>query len=871
MDYVLSFDQLDRTKVALAGGKGAMLAELSRIHDISVPAGFCVTTAAYERALAPATALVERIDRLSRLALEDGTAISALSAEIRAALTTIALPGELTSAVARALAPLGERASVAVRSSATLEDSPGASFAGQHDTFLDVRGSAAVLQQVRRCWASLFSDRAVSYRQRHGMDHRDARMAVVVQRMVPTQSAGVLFTADPATGNRKVAAVAAGPGLGAALVAGHVVADSYKVRHGAVVERALAAGQQGQAGQPERQPVLADAQIMRLVRLGRTIETHFGRPQDIEWCLTGDDFQIVQSRPITTLFPIPKASDDENHVYVSVGHQQMMTDAMKPLGISFWQMTTPRPMAVAGGRLFVDVTPQLAAPASRETLVAVLGASDPLIGDALETFLARDGFIRTISAPDPAAAGSDPGGAPAGAPPAEIEADPAIVAGFVARNEESIATLRREIRTRSGLALLDFIRDDIAELKRVLFDPRSLQVILAAMQARDWLREHLQDWLGEGDAADTLAQSVAGNVTSEMGLALLDVADAVRPHEAVVALLESVEGGDADGGFLDSLPAPAGGREARDAIVAFLDRYGMRCAGEIDITRPRWSERPETLVPLILDNVRSFGPGASRRRFEQGRRQAAAKEREILARLRDQPDAERRARQVKVMVGRLRAYSGYREYPKYGMVSRYFIYKQALLAEAERLVAAGVLRDREDIFFVDFEELREIVRTQHVDADLIRARREELRSHEALTPPRVMTSDGEVISGSYRRDDVATGALAGLPVSAGMVEGRARVVLDMAQADLRAGDILVTTYTDPSWTPLFVAAAGLVTEVGGLMTHGAMIAREYGLPAVVGVEHATALIADGQQIRVDGTRGYVEILDQRDPGRAEAR
>jgi pyruvate,water dikinase len=212
------------------------------------------------------------------------------------------------------------------------------------------------------------------------------------------------------------------------------------------------------------------------------------------------------------------------------------------------------------------------------------------------------------------------------------------------------------------------------------------------------------------------------------------------------------------------------------------------------------------------------------------------------------------------MIDRVRTFIGYREYPKYGMVSRYFVYKQALLEEAERLVQGHLLREKEDIFYLTFGELHDVVRTNQVDDQLIRQRKDAFRWYEALTPPRVLTSDGEGIAGAYRRDDLPAGALVGLAVSAGTIEGRARVILDMADAGLEAGDILVTAYTDPSWTPLFVAIKGLVTEVGGLMTHGAVIAREYGLPAVVGVEHATRLIPDGQRIRVHGTDGYVEIL-----------
>jgi len=860
--YVLDLQEIDRTQAAIVGGKGAHLGELSRIAGLRVPPGFCVKTDAFRRIMAEAPSIDNRLDRLSRLKPDDREAIRALSAEIRRTLEGIAMPDDLAAEITRPLARLGEQVSYAVRSSATAEDLPMASFAGQQDTYLNVVGPAAILQHVSRCWASLFTERAVTYRLRNGLDHRKVHMAVVVQQMVFPQAAGVLFTADPVSGNRKVASVAAGFGLAEALVSALVNADVYKVRDGEVVAKAVATkqlaiqvsaagGTQEQAIEPERQaqPALTDAQVVRLAGLGRRIEAHFGCPQDIEWCLIENDFQFVQSRPITTLFPIPVADDRDNHVYVSVGHQQMMTDAMKPLGLSLFQLTAGRPMYEAGGRLFVDVTSGLASPARRAGLLKVLGKGDPLIRDALETILEREDFIRSL-------ADEKPGGAPASGAPAPIETDPAIVAELIGRSQASIAALKRDIRTRSGPALLDFILADIQELKRILFDPQSHQVFMTAMEAAWWLNERLEAWLGEKNASDTLTQSAPNNVTSEMGLALLDVADVIRPHPEVVAFLQHVE----DDRFLDKMAGLAGGLAARDAIRAWLDKYGMRCVGEIDITRPRWSERPTTLVPLILGNIRNFEPGAGKQRFEQGRQEACEKEQELLERLRSLPDGARKAEDARQMIGRLRTFIGYREYPKYGIVSRYFVYKQALMEEAERLVEAHVLRDPEDIFDLTLQELHDVVRTHRVDDQLILQRKDAFRWYQALTPPRVLTSDGEVIAGSYRRGDLPAGALAGLAVSAGKIEGRARVILDMAEADLEAGDILVTGYTDPSWTPVFVAIKGLVTEVGGLMTHGAVIAREYGLPAVVGVEHATRLIRDGQRIRVNGTDGYVEVL-----------
>ncbi len=872
--YVLDLQEVDETQIAVVGGKGAHLGELSRIEGIRVPAGFCVTTDGFRRIMTETPSIDGQLYQLSRLSPDDREAIRTLSAEIRRTIEGIALPDDLAAAIIRALARLGEHAAYAVRSSATAEDLPTASFAGQQDTYLNVVGPTAILQHVSRCWASLFTERAVTYRQRNGIDHRTVQMAVVVQRMVFPDAAGILFTADPVTSNRKVATVDASFGLGEALVSGIVNPDVYQVRDGEIVSKTIAVkqrathalsagGTQEVAIDPERQeqPALTDAQVVRLVQLGRRIEAHFGRPQDIEWCLLDDDcVHIVQSRPITTLFPIPETGDEDNHVYVSVGHGQMMTDAMKPLGLSVWQLTAMVPMHEAGGRLFVDVTRGLASPASRAGLLEVMGRGDPLIRDALETVLDRGDFVALL--PD-----AGPAGPPAGPPPAPIETDPAIVTELIERSQASIAALRRDIATLTGPALFDFLLEAVEEQKRILKDPLNLQAIMAGIEATWWLNDTLYEWLGEKNAADTLTLSAPGNVTSEMGLALLDVADAIRPYPEVVAFLQGVENKgfreacERNGGqFLDELPKRAGGTEAHDAIEAYLDRYGMRCVGEIDITRPRWREQPTTLVPVILDNVKLFEPGAAERRFEQGRQEAEKKERDVLSRLRILPDGEQKAEQAKRMIDRVRTFIGYREYPKYGIVSRLFVYKQAMLEEAERLVQAGVLAEKEDIFYLTFQELHDVVRTNQVDDQLIQQRKDAYRSYHALTPPRVLTSDGEAITGAYRRDDVPAGALIGLPVSAGTIEGRARVILDMAEADLEAGDILVTAHTDPSWTPLFVAVSGLVTEVGGLMTHGAVIAREYGLPAVVGVVDATRLIRDGQRIRVHGTDGYVEIL-----------
>ncbi len=868
--YVLGFREMDKTSISIAGGKGASLGELFAIEGIQVPQGFCITTEAYKEIFGSNKALTALLDQLSVLTADNRKAISEISAKIRQLIIETAIPQSISDAIILHLEQMGEHHAYAIRSSGTAEDLPTASFAGQQDTYLNITGKAAILKHTSLCWASLFTDRAVTYRLQNGFDHRKVWLAVVVQQMVFPVAAGILFTADPVTGNRKSSSIDASFGLGEALVSGMVNADHYKVRDGRLIDKKIAtkkiavnAVKEGGTVTQEIAPaqqgsqVLTDAQIIALEGIGRKIATHFGYPQDIEWCLADDTFYIVQSRPITTLYPVPEAHDQENHVYISVGHQQMMTDAMKPLGLSLWQLRAGRPMFKAGGRLFVNVTAELARPADRKNLLEAMAQHDPLIKDALQTIVERGDFVKPLPDDEKRTMFVK---SSKGMSPADILAqagnDPATVAALIKQNEASVELLQQNIRSKSGAALFDFIMEDIEYSKKMLFDTQHMNVIMAAMNAASWLNEKMNEWLDEKNVADILSQSVSNNITSEMGLALLDVADAIRPYPAITGYLQQVK----TGCFLDELTRLEGGQAARKAIETFLDKYGIRCAGEIDITKTRWRENPAILVPLILGNIKNFEPGAGKRKFEQGLQEVLKKEQSLLDRLRQLPDGEQKVQDAKAMISLLRNFAGYREYPKYGIVNRFFVYKQALLKEIDQLVQAHVLPCKEDSYYLNFEELREMARTHQPANELISKRKEEFRTYEKLNPPRVITSEGEIIPGRYSHEVLPAGAIAGLAVSSGVIEGRARVISTIENADLEEGDILVTAFTDPSWTPLFVSIKGLVTEVGGLMTHGAVIAREYGLPAVVGVEQATAMIKDGQRIRVNGTEGYIELL-----------
>lgn len=933
--YVLGFQGIDKTKLMVVGGKGANLGELSKIEGIRVPDGFCISIEAFKKIIVETAMINELLDQLSILAVEDRKKIAELSGEIRKAIEGITIPEDISEEITSHLSRLGKNDAYAVRSSATAEDLPTASFAGQQDTYLNVIGKDAILKHISKCWASLFTERAVIYRLQNGFEHRKVLLSVVVQKMVFPKSAGILFTADPVTSNRKVLTIDASFGLGEAMVSGLVNADIYKVRKGEagrsvqgaellaysseIIDKKISTkklaiyavndgGTKEQQIEPEMQNMqaLTDEQILQLEHMGRKIEEHFGSPQDIEWCLADDTFYIVQSRPITTLFPIPEAKDQENHVYLSVGHQQMMTDPLKPLGMSFHLLITRAPMRKAGGWLFVDVTPMLASSESRKMLLNNMGQHDPLMKDSLKNIIERGDFIKSLPNDEKEVSPSgnekgptswafqaqidnDPGRL--GEQQTKFATSPTIVDELIKKHEKSIEELKHNIQGKKGSDLFDFILEDIQELKKILFDPQSSSVYMTAINATYWINEKMQEWLGEKNVGDIISQSVPNNITSEMGLALLDVADVIRPYPEVIDYLLKVSERSStaksktpegsllnieDEKFLDELLKYEGGRETQEAIIAYLDKYGMRCTGEIDITRTRWSEKPNILVPMILGNIKNFEPNAGKRKFEQGLQAALQKEQELLERLKLLPDGEGKAKETKRVIDLIRNFIGYREYPKYGIVSRYIVYKQAILKEAERLVQANVIHEKEDIYYLTFQELHEVIRTNKVDfagclveqqsiecsatRQTISLRKDEYKLYEKLTPPRVITSDGEIGTGEYKRENLPLGAIVGLPVSSGVIEGRARVILNMEDANLEAGDILVTAYTDPSWTPLFVSIKGLVTEVGGLMTHGAVIAREYGLPAVVGVENATKLIKDGQRIRVNGTEGYVEIL-----------
>jgi pyruvate,water dikinase len=871
--FTLSFNEVDASMVADVGGKGANLGELSRIGGVSVPDGFCVTTAAYRR-LAADGPVADGLVALAEASIPEN------AARLRDAIAAAPVPPALEDELRARLAELGE-GPYAVRSSATAEDLPGASFAGQQDTYLNV-AAEDVMARVRRCWASLFNDRAVAYRARNGATG-PVELAVVVQRMVFGQVSGVMFTADPVTSNRLAVVIEAGYGLGEAMVSGLANADGYQVaptgpgQPRQIGKRLLREQAEEVVADPnggtrvvpvdaQRRTAqkLDDSQIMELAAIGKLVEDHFGRPQDIEWSLVDGAFQLVQSRPITTLFPIPGPQDGLNRVYLSFGHQQMMTDALTPLGLDFFQLQLGgTPLVTAAGRMFIDLTPDLRSPMGRPLVLASMRAIDPLMDGPIREIAARKDFMSHLAPGGKRYFSTNGAGYFTWRLPVEtaklIRAnDPAVVTALRAEHDADLADVERRLASLDGAELIEAVWRDIGHhLEEVVTAPRSMAAVYAGTLALNWLNKRLEKWLGMKGAGDKLVEAGADDVTSQMGLELLDVADAVREAPEVLAALPGLE----DATFFADLEALPGGAAVATAIKGFLERYGMRCPGEIDVTRTRWSESPSSLAPMILGAVRNLPPGGRAEKVEESRLRAVELESEVLADLVKLPRARGKIKAFRKHLSRMRNFIGYREYPKYLMMRHYWLAKQAILKVAGKLAAEGAIDRVDDVYYLTCDELLQAVKSRCADRGTIARRRADHAAAARLSPPRVITSAGEVPAGSYA-GQIPPGALPGIAACPGVVEGRARVVAELGQADLEPGDILVTAFTDPSWTPLFFTISGVVTEVGGAMTHGAVVARECGLPAVVGVEQATRLIRDGQRIRVDGDGGFVELVDQ---------
>jgi rifampicin phosphotransferase len=885
---VIRLRDLDARALPRAGGKAANLGELIQA-GFPVPDGFCVTTDAYDD-LATVADLPEVIDLFTTTTLEDESRGAELARRARERILATPMPPDVAEAVTSAYRDLGRHAAVAVRSSATAEDLPFASFAGQQDTYLGIVGEDAVLDAVHRCWASLWTDRAVAYRMRAQVDQAGVRLAVVVQKMVDAAVAGVLFTADPVTGHRAHTVIDASPGLGEAVVSGAVNPDHFVVdsRGGTVLERAVGdkrltirarpgGGTEAIPRSASTTASVSDEQLRDLVRLGARVQEHYGQPQDIEWAIDeAGALWLTQARPVTTLFPLPDDGPGEDgsaegdlRVYFCFSLAQGLTRPLTPMGLSAIRVIGssvarlygsppadpvrgPPGVRDAAGRLFFDITTIMRSAPGRAVFPRVL--------DVME---ARSAAVLRGLFDDPRLSVVQPSWWPVVRRLALLAARFAVPLQAVQAVVSPASALRRAYRVGADLRGRTPPAAPVSARQRLDFAVGILGAVVPQVMPRvappaatgfamlGLAGRLLRTDARPGDLA-TVLRGLPHNVTTEMDLDLWHLATAVRADgEAAEAVRGESAPALADRYRTGTLP-----EVLQRGLREFLDRHGFRAVAEIDVGLPRWAEDPTHVLGVLGNYLRLDDP----ERFPDmvfGRSAAAAES--MVATLTDRA-AQRgawRARAVGVALDRTRQLAGLRELPKYDIVLVLAQVRAELLEIGAALSTGGALARADDVFFLDLREVGDAIDGRDV-RDLAAGRRDAYDRETARRHvPRVLLSDGTEPEARSASTSVAEGALVGIAASAGTATGPARVVLEPAGAYLAPGEILVAPSTDPGWTPLFLTAGGLVMEMGGANSHGAVVAREYGIPAVVGVPGATSRIVTGQEITVDGTRGLV--------------
>ncbi|MCP4183263.1 MAG: phosphoenolpyruvate synthase [Hyphomicrobiales bacterium] len=881
-DIIRFFTSLSASSISEVGGKGANLGELTKA-GFGVPAGFCITTAAYSDFIQPKQKQVSEL--LENLDAQNLVELRNVGEKVRQLLGSLPLPENFEKPIITAWRKIGENKSYAVRSSATAEDLPQASFAGQQDTYLNIMGRHELLKSVKNCFISLFTDRAILYRVQNNFDHEDVRLAVVIQEMILPEASGIMFTADPVSGKRSIVSIDASFGIGEALVSGLVSADLYQVDKSnfeiskkQIGDKKLAILPSEGGGtktvnlSPEESGkcTLDDVDIIKLAKLATAIEKHYGKPQDIEWAFVNGEFFITQSRPITSLYPVPRQENAPQKIYVSLNHLQVMTDAMSPLSISLFISLLPigrdektlqnRYVMPAGGRMFAEISNILSHPIAGRIFPKLLDRADHLAGKMVARW--QEDNLKSLQKSKISLLKIVPVLAPlirrvlACLWWRKYDEYPLEIANYMNGHLD-------QIRARAGAV------DDPGEKLNICckaigdtihtIEPWRAHLI-ASMLAIKLLSILMKDRVASSEL-DALMRGLKGNVTTQMDLAVGDLADYGRASEGLTKCLLNPETD-----FNTKLKlahAQIGGKQFIQQWNRFIVIYGARGPSEIDLHRPRWREDGSSLMTMVAGILKSGVSGAHRDHYRQLVEQNAAACEQIVKSAGSGIFGFLRRRVVRRLLYVIGELFPLREHHKFLIIRLLDIAKPVILNAGAKLQSENKIDDAGDVWFMTSYELRELLNNNTtISTKLVQQRRQDLEICQKLTPPRVMVGDGEILSASFDSANTPAGSLVGSPVSAGIVEGIAKVIIDPATDILHPGEILVAPHTDPGWTPLFVNAAGLVAEVGGLMTHGSVIAREYGIPAVVSVVDATTKIRTGQKIRVHGEAGYVEFLDE---------
>jgi rifampicin phosphotransferase len=882
---ILPFTSSEAT-LESAGGKGLNLARLTRA-GFAVPSGFIIPTDAYRefvssnRWLATIQAVVEN------LSAEEAGALEKASMQIRVAFSAGKIPEGTESAIRSAYANF-ENQPVAVRSSATAEDLPDLSFAGQQDTYLNVIGVEQLLAAVINCWSSLWTARAIGYRSRNHITHEEAALAVVVQEMIQSEASGVLFTGNPLTGLRSESVIDATLGLGEALVSGQVEPDHYVVNvpDNQIVSKSLGEKKistRGKSGggvevveeNAKAQQALSDEEILRVATVGQQIQREYNFPQDIEWAQADGKLYVLQSRAITSLFPLPEESFDPLILWFSFGAVQGLVGPMTPIGIDvvrqlfasagklFGAQINPNEENVlvpAGERLWIRISDVVRHPLGSRIIGGALNFVEPSAGKILRSLI------------------SDPRlGAGAGqiklSTVRRLVYFAVPVLGRFARNmlqpqkaraefdaaiESSLASIQIPAGTNRFERLLNivtFMRERVGSVLQYLL-PRFFSVFVPGLASLNLLNELTGD---DRALALEVTRALPQNVTTEMDLMLWRTATEIRADTESANEFRSSDAPTLARRYLSgTLPSTA-----QTAIGCFMEKYGMRGTGEIDFGQPRWREDPTPIIQTLQSYLNIAEASAPDTLFTRGEQAALNAIEKIAAKARGESGGWLKEKMARGAARRVRLLMGARESPKFFAIRTMGVARQALLEVGEEFARAGTIERADDLVFLKLDELDSLAKNESRDWKALIAERRatyerELRRRQV---PRVLVSDGRAFYEGLGSETDTGDTITGSPVSPGVAEGNVHIVFNPSGAQLIPGEILVCPGTDPAWTPLFMAAGGLITEVGGMMTHGSVVAREYGIPAVVGVHEATTRLKNGQRIRIDGTTGKIVVLE----------
>jgi phosphohistidine swiveling domain-containing protein len=884
-EFVINIEIIAESDIPLTGSKASNLARMMR-NGINVPSGFCMNTQAYDLFIKGCPHFDSLIDEFNGISSDQIDRIHEISDKIRIQLLKTSIPNEIAKAIPEKLNSYGN-CGFAVRSSATFEDSPETSFAGQHDSYLNIRGLESILEKIKQCWISLFTDRAVSYRIKNGIDHRKVKMAVIIQKMVNADVSGIAFTVNPLSGSHMQIVIEAGWGLGEGIVQGRINPDRHVISRKLVKYRYERAGDKkirivldGESGVkieelPESMSLkscLGKRDAVRLAKISLEIENLFGTPQDIEWAISRGRIYILQSRPITALKPSP--TFEEAQVWSNLNTSEILPTPVTPLTWSLIRVVEKiifdpiykrvglnlgdaRVVGLVGGRVYFNLNTMVGL-FRAFPFFDVKGMNQMLGGEQ-----ASDEHSRNIDIADE------------GIPDVGFSTFKALISlpGFIgwilSGSIKNGMKLENEIRTTSESMLLkDLSNLDHLELLKEFQQDMNLLLRYTEsilMQVSNIIWFGMFDKLccklfndPDGEICKRLTSVLEGIDSANSGIDLWNLALEARGNVQIEEIIRS------DRNFenvKNSLKLFEEGRSFLKKWDDFMQKHGHHSQTELELFSPRWSERPD----FILNVVRNYMDSSDGFNLEDELKKQVEKRRELTRECRKQIHNPFTRINFDILLAKAIYGSRFRENMKSSAVMHFTALRKMLLKLGEKLVEKEILADRDDIFFVGLDEMDKLVEGREIDRfkSLIRERRAEFEKNNTYDPPPlvigVFDPARHILPG--RPEESSRNELSGLSVYPGEAEGPARVIREIESLDnVRHGEILVAPFTNPGWSLYMVNAKGIVVDTGGLMSHGAIIAREYGIPTIVNVRNASRIILTGQRVKLDASRGIVYLF-----------